>query len=394
MKRNNRIEAACVLVIVVLALVVGLAGLADQAAAQGPDKVGLVVKFGDGSVFTDCIEFTGPGMTGEDILDRSGLSLVKDFSFGLGAAICKIEDDGCDYPQEHCFCQCTGEPPCQYWAYYHQEDDEWVYSGRGVSGHTVQAGDVEGWAWGDGEAGESDVEPPLISFEELCVPPTATPKPSPPVVDFAAEPKYIVSGQCSTLSWSVDNGEIVALDGEGVLPDDARYVCPQGTRTYELQVLNAAGEYFYEVTIEVAQPTATSLPTATPTTRRSDTPRATSTPWPTPTPSAQQPAASPWPSPTLPPVATSTPMPTVVAMAHTATPTTTSRDESEAYHSATPEPANTVMPPETEPQETVGLDRILLLLGVGAGTLGFGALAFVATLVLLIVIYLRARAQF
>jgi hypothetical protein len=396
MKHHNRIVAACVLVTVVLALVVGPSGIADQAAAQGADKVGLVVKFGDGSVFTDCIDYAGPDMTGEDVLDQSGLFLVKEIYPGLGAAICKIQGDGCDHPPANCFCQCSGSGDCKYWAYFHldQQAGAWLYSGMGASWHTVQTGDVEGWAWGAGTPEESQAEPPLMTFEELCFPPTATPKPSPPVVDFSAEPKYIVSGQCSTLSWSVDNGEIVALDGEGVLPDDARYVCPQGTRTYELQVLNGAGEYFYEVTIEVAQPTATSLPTATPTTRRSGMAQATSTPWSTPTPRAQRPVASPSPSPTLPPVATSTPMPTVVAMAHTATPTTRASDESETHHSATAEPANTVMPPDAEPQETVGLDRILLLLGVGAGTLGFGALAFVATVVLLLVVYLRARAQF
>lgn len=400
MKRNNRMAAVCVIVTAVVALVAGPAGLAEHAAAQGPDQVGLVVKFDNGSVFADCIDYAGPDMTGEDVLDQSGLSLVKEIYPGLGAAICKIQEDGCDHPPANCFCQCSGGGECKYWAYFHldQQAGAWVYSGMGASWHTVQPGDVEGWAWGAGTPEQSQTEPPLMTFEELCVPPTATPKPSPPVVGFSAEPEHIVAGQCSTLSWSVDNGEIVVLDGEGVRPDDARYVCPQGTRTYELQVLNGAGEYFYEVTIEVAQPTATSLPTATPTTRRSDTPRATSTPWPTPTTRAQQPGVSPSPSPTLPPAATPTSMRTVVAMAPTATPTTDTRDastdESETRHSATDEPTDTVAPPQTEPQETVGLDRILLLLGVGAGTLGFGALAFVATVVLLIVIYLRARAQF
>jgi hypothetical protein len=403
MKRYNRIGALCVLVIVGVALVVGPSGLAHPAAAQGPDKVGLVVRLGNGSIFTDCIDYTGPGMTGEDVLDQSGLSLVKEIYPGLGAAICKIQDDGCEYPQANCFCQCSGGGECRYWAYFHldQQAGAWVYSGMGASWHTVQPGDVEGWAWGAGTPEQSQTEPPLFTFEDLCSPPTPTPtntpEASPPVVDFSAEPEHIVWGECSTLSWSVDNGEIVALDGEGVRADDTRYVCPQGTRTYELQVLNGAGEYFYEVTIKVAQPTATPPSTATPTTRRSDTPRPTSTSRATPTTRAQQPVVSPSPSPTLPPVATPTSMPTVVALAHTPTPTTigeTSPDESETHHPVAAEPTDTVAPPETEPQEAVGLDRILLLLGVGAGTLGFGALAFVGTVVLLVVIYLRARAQF
>jgi len=58
------------------------------------------------------------------------------------------------------------------------------------------------------------------------------------------------------------------------------------------------------------------------------------------------------------------------------------------------EPTVPVEAPETPPQESVGLERILLLLGVGAGTLGFGTFAFVGMILVLIVVYLRARTQF
>lgn len=58
------------------------------------------------------------------------------------------------------------------------------------------------------------------------------------------------------------------------------------------------------------------------------------------------------------------------------------------------DPPRQVEPVEPPPQERVGLNRILLLLSVGAGTLGFGGLVFVAILILLIGVYLRARRQF
>jgi len=58
------------------------------------------------------------------------------------------------------------------------------------------------------------------------------------------------------------------------------------------------------------------------------------------------------------------------------------------------DPPQQVAPAESSPQEGVGFSRILLLLGVGAGTLGFGGLVFVAILILLIGVYLRARGQF
>jgi hypothetical protein len=396
----KRTRLGLLFVMGMLALILTSPGPATRALAQDTQHVGLVVKFDDGSVFTDCIDYTGSGMTGEDVLDASGLPVVKEIHAGLGAAICKIENDGCDHPPDNCFCQCPDdEGKCKYWAYFHLDEQkgEWTYSGMGASGHTVQAGDVEGWAWGAGTPEQPQAEPPLITFEELCVPPTPTPTPSPPVVEFTADPGHILAGQCSTLRWSVDNGEAVILDGEGVRPDDARYLCPSESQTYELQVLNAAGEYYYEVTIQVTQPTATPLPTATPTTVRPTATSVISAPPPTSTLPAPQSALSPSPSPTQSPTATNILEPTIVAMAPTAT-TSIVEEQSpggmETPDARSPETTNSPTTPETTPQEAVGLDRILLLLGVGAGTLGFGTLVFVGMVALLILIYFRARAQF
>lgn len=390
-------------IIGLIALVAAAQALHAPAEAEGPNRVGLVVRFADSSVFTDCIEFSESAITGEDVLDRSGLSLVKDLSYGLGAAICKIEDVGCD-DSAPCFCQCTGEPPCEYWAYYHldQETNQWVYSGMGASWHTVEPGDVEGWSWGAGDAGGSDVEPPLFAFEDLCAPPTATPtntpQPSPPEVDFAAEPGTIVAGQCSTLQWTVENAEVAVLEGEGVKLDDSRYVCPTRSETYELRVLNAAGEFQYEVTINVIEPTPTPTPPATATPR----PAATPTRRPSSAPAPPAPTRSVEPSPTSPPATsaaaetvTASPTPAVVAMLPEPTAPPVAGNVSEPpkgpqADELTTNPAEH----ETASQEGVGLSRIMLLLGVSVGTIGFGGLVFFAILVLLIVVYLRAREQF
>ena len=399
----KRTGLGLLLVMGMLGIVVACVGHTGQALAQGTQRVGLVVKFGDGSVFTDCIDHTGPGMTGEDVLDASGLAVVKDTSYGLGAAICKIGNDGCDYPHpDSCFCQCTGEGPCLYWAYYHldQQAGEWVYSGMGASWNTVQAGDVEGWAWGNGEVGGSDVAPPLMTFEELCTPPTATqtktPTPSPPEVQFTADPENIVAGGCSTLRWVVNNGEVVALDGEGVRPNDARYVCPRETQTYALQVLNAAGQFDYEVTIRVTQPTSTPQRSASPTIAPTATSKPASAPaTATSAPTQERHAPSPSPTSTAPAAAAPTSRPTLIAMA--ATPTTALPDEEPAVvlqGSGNSEYPPGTPPPATTREESVGLQRILLLLGVGAGTVGFGAIAFVVMLVFLMVIYFRARTHF
>jgi hypothetical protein len=395
----KRAAATILLCIILLALAVTIAPLSSSAQVDGPNQVGLVVLFGNGTVFTDCIEFSEPEITGEDVLDDSGLSIIKDTSFGLGAAICKIEGDGCDFPSEPCFCQCEGVD-CEYWAYYHADilNNTWIYSGMGATWHTVQDGDVEGWAWGAGDPEGSYVEPPLISFEELCAQPT----PEPPIVSFTGDPQTIVAGQCSELEWFVMNADFVVLDGAGVALDDNKEVCPTRTQTYELRVANAAGEFEHQVTINVTQatstPTSTRAPTSTPTRVRTPTatrrptntpPRAVSTP----TPARQATSVAPSPTPSsislgLPawqlgtPTPTSTASPTVVAMAPPA-----------VEEPVAPPPEEAALA-EPSPSQGVTLDRILLLIGVSAGTLGFGGLAFIAIIVILIAVYLRARVLF
>ncbi|RLC66222.1 MAG: hypothetical protein DRI48_05180, partial [Chloroflexi bacterium] len=44
--------------------------------AQSPNRVGLVVRFGDGSLVTRCVEFSEPEISGYDVLTRSGLNVV------------------------------------------------------------------------------------------------------------------------------------------------------------------------------------------------------------------------------------------------------------------------------------------------------------------------------
>ena len=59
--------------------------------AQQSNRVGLVVRFGDGSLITRCVEFTESEISGYDLLTRSGLDIVAAFDPGQGAAVCAIE---------------------------------------------------------------------------------------------------------------------------------------------------------------------------------------------------------------------------------------------------------------------------------------------------------------
>jgi hypothetical protein len=148
------------------------------AAQPAPAQAGLVVRFGDGATRTACVDLGPDGeATGEEVLRDSGLTTTIAFDPGAGSAVCKIEQEGCAYPAEACFCQCTLAPgqPCRYWAYYRLGATGWAIANIGASASTVRAGAVEGWSWGPGGVG-SGVEPPPITFDEICVPPaTATP---------------------------------------------------------------------------------------------------------------------------------------------------------------------------------------------------------------------------
>jgi len=362
-----------------LNLLLSLMLVSHVLAQDGPNRAGLVVSFGDGQVVTRCVEFSEPTISGADLLQRSGLSIILDPQSMMGAAICKIEDVGCDFPGQDCFCQCQGAE-CIYWSYWHlQPDGSWEYSQLGASGWQVQPGSVDGWNWAPGEIGHAQ-PPPVYSFEQICprptptptgtatpipptptftptptwtpwptvtptptpVPPTPTPTPVPLKVVFDAQPKTIQRGGCTLLRWDVEGAKAVYLsDGamdQGVAGHDNRQVCPATTHTYVLRVLSPIGEERHTVTVDVQEPppTASLPPTATPTRAATQpvepqvaTPTAvpTATPTPFPTPTATWTLAAPTAalaSPVDTPIATPSPVipsPTAVVPALVASPT-------------------------------------------------------------------------
>lgn len=149
----------------------------DRALAGEPNLAGLVVQLDSGQVETRCIAFEEDQLNGADLLSRSGLEVVLNPASSMGITVCRIEGLGCDYPAEHCFCQCMGGGGCTYWNYFYREPGgtEWVYSALGAAMHKVRPGSVEGWVWGNGQSPPPD----SLSFEAICVPPTPTVSPTP-----------------------------------------------------------------------------------------------------------------------------------------------------------------------------------------------------------------------
>jgi hypothetical protein len=315
------------LVVSIVALI--FLGTVNPAMAQdGGNQAGLVIQFGDGSVHTACVDLGSDGQaTGEEVLRAAGFETRIDFSSGFGGGtVCKIGNEGCNFPADKCFCQCTMKPgdPCVYWSYFHSLEGQWRYSSQGLDSYLVRAGDVEGWVWGLSTVG-GGILPPLISFEEICDAPSGAPPPSP-----TAE-------------------------------------SPQPTATQPPQPTPTA---------TVGQPTGTTRPTDTPVATASPAP--TTRPSPTRTPVSETATRSPRPAvvatSTLPPPATS-----VVAPTETAVPTATQRstpeavasgterDEMQAAETETPAPTPTVKGVENGSSATGYIVFGVLAVGLVAG---------------------------
>lgn len=140
------------------------------AAAQGdenPIQVGVVIQGAEGVPQTYCVTLDSEHRTGLDALNATGQAVLVETSSN-GTTVCRIGENGCAFPDEHCFCQCEGGSSCAYWSYFHRgEGESWQYSPVGAHVVTLEQGAVEGWWWRDSANADA---PKLasIAFEAIC----------------------------------------------------------------------------------------------------------------------------------------------------------------------------------------------------------------------------------
>lgn len=159
-------------------VVAGLISTPFVGGQEAENRAGLLIQHGDGTVFSACVAFNEPSISGLELLRRAGVSLSLDSSSGLGSIVCAVDGEGCSYPDESCFCQCQGAS-CTYWQYWHLVDGEWQYSGIGAADWKVTGGGVDGWVWGQGDPSGGQ-KPPATSFGEICAPEPSVPPPATP----------------------------------------------------------------------------------------------------------------------------------------------------------------------------------------------------------------------
>lgn len=144
--------------------------LADESGVEG--RAAILVQHSDGETTTACVSFEGEEIDGEELLNQSGVPYVADLGNSMGSILCSIEGDGCNFPSEKCFCQCSDPGSCAYWSYFVKgENGDWVYAPVGARMREVHDGDFDAWVWVEG-AGFGQIQDslvlPEISFEDIC----------------------------------------------------------------------------------------------------------------------------------------------------------------------------------------------------------------------------------
>jgi hypothetical protein len=138
------LTVAISLSLALLLLALGPASAQDASDGGVPANRGWVVVQGDGTVVRT-ITFTTP-ISGLGALQATGLDVTV-ADTGFGPAVCAIDGVGC--PAEDCFCH-----PDEFWTYAFWDGEAWQPYAVGAASSLIAETDaVEGWRWGEFEAG-------------------------------------------------------------------------------------------------------------------------------------------------------------------------------------------------------------------------------------------------
>jgi hypothetical protein len=123
-----------------LASLAPLTPLAQTCAGAGSNHAAVVVEHGDGSVVTRCVAFDASEITGEQLLDISGIGWYGQTFGGFGAAVCALDGEPAHYSV------CPGKD--RYWAVFAARDGgSWQLTSVGISGVKIRDGDAEGFRY-------------------------------------------------------------------------------------------------------------------------------------------------------------------------------------------------------------------------------------------------------
>ena len=148
------------LAICLLGALAGLAGSAVRmlpapslcTAATYPHHVALVVELGDGEQVGRCVGFNASSISGEEVLQASGLEYATQGFGSLGQAVCQVDEE----PAAYSTCLPSSG---SYWALFtSRAGGAWQAGDVGISSLDFANGDAEGLRY-DPETGPDPAPP-------------------------------------------------------------------------------------------------------------------------------------------------------------------------------------------------------------------------------------------
>jgi hypothetical protein len=135
------------------------------ASAASAHHAALVIEHGSGATLKFCIGFNTDQVSGQYLLDASGVEKAEQDYGSTGQAVCQLDHEPEPYPAG-CW-----TPSSPYWALYvGRGGGGWSASSLGVSSQTFRDGDAEGFRY----EGQSAYLTPA-SASGICPPPSPPP---------------------------------------------------------------------------------------------------------------------------------------------------------------------------------------------------------------------------
>ncbi len=200
--------------------VLGLFVVFLPLTALASSKAGLVIQNSTGEVITRCVEFEEEMIAVDELLQRSGFTLVTEQTT-WGTSVKFIHDDGVQAGEDH--------PEGWFWNFYQHDGTNWVMSDVGVSSAEAKDGTIFGFVFGAWD----ETKPPQKIFADVCeivsraglVVDHSDGRRVVRAIDFCGETitgyqLLLKSGLdliVSERSWGVG---VCAIDGEGMPADD------------------------------------------------------------------------------------------------------------------------------------------------------------------------------
>jgi len=177
-------------------------------------------------VLWKCVEFAQEAIGGLALLQLAGVNSGQPpeiYDWGGGAyTVCQLDRQPQAVPD-----RCFGPMSGPNWSDWTQTANGWMARSTGVTGYSVRDGDVEGWTYSVGRG----MQPPAVSFSQVCPPPRA-PTAAPPARSAAPSTGGAASATPSTDTTSIASpSPAVQALAPSVSPSAARALASTGPPT-------------------------------------------------------------------------------------------------------------------------------------------------------------------